>query len=205
MPGSLVAGSLYRVRVRVRPGIRLEEWLRQSAHPLGGVDSRGRAQYPAFAPNTLFCSQIFRNGSWVFGLSVSSVVKNPPANEGNVNDTVSIPGSGRSPGRGHGNPRSILAQRIPQTEEPGGLQFRESQSPTQLQHAQQHTCLQFAPAVHAQLSLIPCDFFAFCCQRRYLPRCKHCKESRSQPVSIISTSILSTASSFLTSLTRTWC
>ena len=104
MPGSLVAGSLYRVRVRVRPGIRLEEWLRQSAHPLGGVDSRGRAQYPAFAPNTLFCSQIFRNGSWVFGLSVSSVVKNPPANEGNVNDTVSIPGSGRSLGRGHGNP-----------------------------------------------------------------------------------------------------
>ena len=35
---------------------------------------------------------------------MSSVVKNPPANEGNVNDTVSIPGSGRSLGRGHGNP-----------------------------------------------------------------------------------------------------
>ena len=32
---------------------------------------------------------------------MSSVV---PANEGNVNDTVSIPGSGRSPGGGHGNP-----------------------------------------------------------------------------------------------------
>ena len=32
---------------------------------------------------------------------MSSVV---PANEGNVNDTVSFPGSGRSPGGGHGNP-----------------------------------------------------------------------------------------------------
>ena len=31
-----------------------------------------------------------------------------------------IPGSGRSPGRGHGSPR-ILAWRISRTEEPGGL------------------------------------------------------------------------------------
>ena len=36
----------------------------------------------------------------------------------------SIPGLGRSPGRGHGNLlySSILAWRIPWTEEPGGLQ-----------------------------------------------------------------------------------
>ena len=32
------------------------------------------------------------------------VVKNPPANAGDIRDTGSIPGSGRSPGRGHGNP-----------------------------------------------------------------------------------------------------
>ena len=32
------------------------------------------------------------------------VVKNPPANAGGVRDTDSIPGSGRSPGGGHGNP-----------------------------------------------------------------------------------------------------
>ena len=31
------------------------------------------------------------------------VVKNPPANEGDVRDVGSIPGSGRSP-EGHGNP-----------------------------------------------------------------------------------------------------
>ena len=34
----------------------------------------------------------------------SLVVKNPPANAGNVRDEGSIPGSGRSPGGGHSNP-----------------------------------------------------------------------------------------------------
>ena len=32
------------------------------------------------------------------------VVKNPPANEGDIRDADSIPGSGRSPGGGHGSP-----------------------------------------------------------------------------------------------------
>ena len=32
------------------------------------------------------------------------VVKNPPANAGDVRDTGSIPDSGRSPGEGNGNP-----------------------------------------------------------------------------------------------------
>ena len=32
------------------------------------------------------------------------LVKNPPASAGDVRDMVSIPGSGRSPGGGHGNP-----------------------------------------------------------------------------------------------------
>ena len=31
------------------------------------------------------------------------------------------PGSGRSPGRGHGKPLGILAWRTPGTEEPGGI------------------------------------------------------------------------------------
>ena len=35
---------------------------------------------------------------------VALVVKNPPANGGDVRDLGSIPGSGRSPGGGHGNP-----------------------------------------------------------------------------------------------------
>ena len=32
------------------------------------------------------------------------MVKNPPANAGNISDMGLIPGSGRSPGEGHGNP-----------------------------------------------------------------------------------------------------
>ena len=32
------------------------------------------------------------------------MVKNPPASAGNTGDTSSIPGSGRSPGGGNGNP-----------------------------------------------------------------------------------------------------
>ena len=38
------------------------------------------------------------------GPLVALVVKNSPANAGDVRDTGSIPGSGRSPGRGHDNP-----------------------------------------------------------------------------------------------------
>ena len=55
------------------------------------------------------------------------VVKNPAANAGAVRDTGSIPGSGRSSGGRHGKPSSILAWRIPWTEEPGGLQAIGSQ------------------------------------------------------------------------------
>ena len=35
---------------------------------------------------------------------VAPVVKNLPANAGDVRDVGSIPGSGTSPGEGHGNP-----------------------------------------------------------------------------------------------------
>ena len=55
------------------------------------------------------------------------VVKNPPANAGDLRDKGSIPGSGRSPGRGHGNPLLYSCWRIPWTKEPGGLQSIGSQ------------------------------------------------------------------------------
>ena len=53
-----------------------------------------------------------------------SVVKNQPANAG---DMDSIPGLGRSPGEENATHSSILAWRIPQTEDPGELQFTGSQ------------------------------------------------------------------------------
>ena len=43
-----------------------------------------------------------------------TVVKNLPANAGDVRDTGSVPGSGRSPGEGNGNPlqySSLAGQR----------------------------------------------------------------------------------------------
>ena len=49
------------------------------------------------------------------------MVKNLPANAGDIRDPGSIPGLGRSPGGGNGNPLSVLAWRIPWTEEPSGL------------------------------------------------------------------------------------
>ena len=42
-------------------------------------------------------------------------------------DLGSIPGSGRSPGEGNGNPFSTLARKITWTEEPGRLQSMGSQ------------------------------------------------------------------------------
>ena len=58
---------------------------------------------------------------------VAPVVKNPPANAGNVRDAASIPGSGRSPGGGHGNPLQYSCLEKPWAEEPGGLQSLGSQ------------------------------------------------------------------------------
>ena len=49
------------------------------------------------------------------------VVKNPPASAGNIRDTGSIPGSERSSEEGMVTRSSILAWRIPWTEEPGRL------------------------------------------------------------------------------------
>ena len=56
-----------------------------------------------------------------------SVVKKPPAKVGAAGDEGLIPGSGRSPGEGNGNPLQYLAWEIPWTEESGGLQSIDSQ------------------------------------------------------------------------------
>ena len=49
----------------------------------------------------------------------AQVIQNLPANAGDARDTGSIPGSGRSPGEGNGNPLQVW--KIPWTEEPGRL------------------------------------------------------------------------------------
>ena len=55
------------------------------------------------------------------------MVKNPPANVVATGDVGSIPGSGRSPGGGKGNPLLYSSLNIPWTEEPVGLQSMGSQ------------------------------------------------------------------------------
>ena len=57
------------------------------------------------------------------------MVKNLPASAGNAGDSGSIPGLGRSSSLEEEmtTPSSILAWKIPWTEEPGGLQSMGSQ------------------------------------------------------------------------------
>ena len=54
-------------------------------------------------------------------------VKNLPVNAGDTGDTSSIPGLGRSLEEETATHSSMLAWRIPWTEEPGGLQSVEPQ------------------------------------------------------------------------------
>ena len=60
-------------------------------------------------PSTVFsASQVLisniRHHRFLRASQVALVVKNPPPNAGDIRDVGSIPGLGRSPGGGHGNP-----------------------------------------------------------------------------------------------------
>ena len=76
----------------------------------------------------LFIYQIAIEGLQAFGASqVVLVVKNPPANVGDIRHVGSIPGSGRPPEEGMATHSSILARRTPWTEKSGRLQSMGSQ------------------------------------------------------------------------------
>ena len=62
----------------------------------------------------------------------SSVVKNQSANAEEAGNVGSIPGLGRSPGEGNGNPLQYSCLENPWTEEPDRLQSMGLQSRTQL-------------------------------------------------------------------------
>ena len=69
---------------------------------------KNREKVKNYIVNTHMCttSILFTYKTFnIFGASqVVLVVKNLPASAGGIRDTDLIPGSGRSPGRGHGNP-----------------------------------------------------------------------------------------------------
>ena len=56
-----------------------------------------------------------------WGFPSGAVVNSLPDYAGGTRDSGSIPGLGRSPGEGNGNPLQY-SWRVPWTEEPGGLQ-----------------------------------------------------------------------------------
>ena len=66
------------------------------------------------------------------GFWVALLVKSPSANAGDLRDTGSIPGSGRSPGGGHSNPLQCSCLEKPMDRGACGLWSMGSQSQTQL-------------------------------------------------------------------------
>ena len=60
------------------------------------------------------------------GLAGGASGEEPACQGRGVREQDSIPGSGRSPGGGNGNPLQYLAWETPGTEEPGGVQFMGS-------------------------------------------------------------------------------
>ena len=64
---------------------------------------------------------------FVLGFLDGSVVKYLPVSVGDARHSKLIPGSGRSPGAGNGNPLQYSCLEIPWTEEPGRLQSMGSQ------------------------------------------------------------------------------
>ena len=66
------------------------------------------------------------------GFLVVLLVKNLPANTGDVRDMGFIPGLKRFPGEGHGNPLQYSCLRISRTEETGEL---ESMGLQRVRHA----------------------------------------------------------------------
>ena len=81
------------------------------------------------------------------GSPCGSVVNNLPAHIGDVGDTRDtglIPGLGRSSRGGNGTQSSILAWKIPSTEEPGRLQPID---------VTKHACIQHSNSVFSQTSV----------------------------------------------------
>ena len=112
----------------------------------------------------------------LMGFPGGTVVKNPPANAGDVGDVSLIPGLGRSLEEEMTAHSSILTWRVPWTEEPGRLQsmgLQELDMTYQLNH---HTygshCLQYSHSffhvTHTYISIwFQSGDFWNCCSRGF--------------------------------------
>ena len=70
----------------------------------GAFPDSGFISYAEITLKSIVCIGELAGGSVLVCGPGGTVVKNPPANAGDVRDVGLIPGWGRSPGRGHGNP-----------------------------------------------------------------------------------------------------
>ena len=89
------------------------------------------------------------------------VVKNPPANAGDIRDTGSIPGLGRSSGGGHDYPLQYSSWRIPWTEEPGGLQYPWGRKESDTTEASYHALYTLDLLTVENISPMPSEDFLF--------------------------------------------
>ena len=125
--------SSYFLRINSKAGIVVQKISKDGALlPL--AVSGTSSNMPAFKFSyTFFISQPFgQEQVWYGGFPGGTMVKNPPANEGDSGDVGSIPGLGRSLEEERATHSSIFAWKIPRTEEPGRLQSMGSQSQAQL-------------------------------------------------------------------------
>ena len=82
-----------------------------------GTDHENGPQAQSWKP--LWAERILESWSRLWGFRGGSVVKNPPAN---AEDLSSIPGLGRSPGGGNGNPHQYSCLGNSMDKEPVGVQ-----------------------------------------------------------------------------------
>ena len=82
----------------------------------GGILSSLSVSHTPFVSNLLTADNFEQSCQVDWVSQMALMLKNPSANAGDIKDMGSIPGLGRSPGGGHGNP---LGWRIPWTEESG--------------------------------------------------------------------------------------
>ena len=75
-----------------------------------------------------------------------SVVKNPPVKAGDIEDTGSIPESGRYTGGGNGSPLQYSCWSVPWTEKPGGLRPWRSQRGTHVLATRQQLSVPPSPS-----------------------------------------------------------
>ena len=109
-----MAQHIYRMKVKI--SYELIIWL-TSLYSITIIDLSS-----IYFSTYLIHVAIYNNALSKYRFWCGKMVKNPYENAGDARDMYSIPGLGRSPGVGNGNPFSILSWKIPWTEEPGRLQ-----------------------------------------------------------------------------------